>query len=533
MQVSTIPFSAMPMLAKTDRAYSTNDPLLRPFFQYSADWASFEQVIADKKRQIIDRQTLVKVLKQQYERIAPPISTLSQIEQLKENNTFTVVTAHQPSVFLGPLYFVYKIFSTIHVAKKLQSLYPDNQFIPVFVIGGEDHDFEEISEINIFNKKISWKKPLTEGGAVGMMSTASLADALDELKNILGESENSKIIFEKIATAYKNFDIYHDATQALLHSLFGEYGLLVLNMNDIELKHIFKNIIRKELTAQPSKKLVAQTQQDLQNLGFKSQAFAREINLFYMRKNLRERIVAENGIYKALNTDFSWTQSEILAELDEHPEYFSPNVVLRPLYQETILPNLAYIGGGGELAYWLERKAQFAHFGVNFPMLIRRNSFLFVDAASRNRLEKIGITLNDFLTGDTEGGAIRQFLSHQQLTETSLQNEKEMLTKLFDNILQTAKKVDATLEKTVLAEKTKQLQVIEQLENRLTRAEKQKHETTLQQIRALAQKFFPNGGLQERHDNFLPLYLRYGKSFFDTLLELADPFAPEMIVISE
>lgn len=533
MQVSNIPFSAMPMLAKTDRAYSTNDPALRPFFQYSATWESFEQVITDKKKQSIDRQTLVNALNKQYTKIISPLSILPQIEALNHNNTFTVVTAHQPSVFLGPLYFVYKIFSTIHIAKKLQTLYPENQFVPAFVIGGEDHDFEEISEINIFNKKIAWQKPTTEGGAVGMMSTASLENAIDELKNILGESENAKAIFEKIATSYKNFDIYHDATQALLHTLFGEYGLLVVNMNDVALKHLFKNIMREELTAQPSKKLVEQTQQDLQNLGFKAQAFAREINLFYMQKNLRERIVEENGIYKALNTDFSWTQTEILAELDAHPEHFSPNVVLRPLYQETVLPNLAYIGGGGELAYWLERKAQFAHFGVNFPMLIRRNSFLFVDTASRNRLEKIGITLEDFLTGDTEGGAIRQFLSHQQLTETSLQNEKEMLSKLFDNIVHTAKKIDATLEKSVLAEKTKQLQAIEQLENRLARAEKQKYDTTLQQIKGLAQKFFPNGGLQERHDNFLPLYLRYGKTFFDTLLELADPFAPELLVVWE
>jgi uncharacterized protein YllA (UPF0747 family) len=114
-----------------------------------------------------------------------------------------------------------------------------------------------------------------------------------------------------------------------------------------------------------------------------------------------------------------------------------------------------------------------------------------------------------------------------------LQSEKEMLIKIFDNIVHTAKKVDLTLEKSVLAEKTKQLQGIEQLENRLARAEKQKHDTTLQQIRALAQKLFPNGGLQERSDNFLPLYLRYGKTFFDTLLELADPFAPEMLVVWE
>lgn len=533
MQVSKIPFSAMPMLAKTDRAYSTNDPLLRPFFRHLADWTSFGEVIKEKSKQQIDRITLVQTLRRQYSAFLPPLSTPLEIEWLSYNNTFTVVTAHQPSVFLGPLYFVYKIFSTIHVAKKLQSLYPENQFVPVFVIGGEDHDFEEISEINIFNKRITWQKDDTEGGAVGMMSTVSLKNALDELKNILGESPNATTIFEKIEIAYKNFNVYQDATQALLHSLFGEYGLIVLNMNDAALKHIFKPIMREEILTQASKKWVEQTQQDLQNLGFKSQAFAREINLFYMRKNLRERIVEENGIYKALNTDFTWTQSEILAELETQPEYFSPNVILRPLYQETILPNLAYIGGGGELAYWLERKAQFEHFKVNFPMLIRRNSFLFVDAASRNRLEKIGITLNDFLTGDTEGGAIRQFLSRQHLTDTSLQSEKEMLIKIFDNIVHTAKKVDLTLEKSVLAEKTKQLQSIEQLENRLARAEKQKHDTTLQQIRALAQKLFPNGGLQERSDNFLPLYLRYGKTFFDTLLELADPFAPEMLVVWE
>jgi bacillithiol synthase len=527
MEITHIPFSQLPMLAKMDRAYAEQDPALNPFQKYPFNIAAFQDVINDKSKASIDRQTLVATLKRQYKGVEN-----TQIESLLSEKTFTVTTAHQPSLFTGPLFFIYKIFSTINLANTLKMAYPDYHFVPVFVIGGEDHDFEEVNFINIFNKKLVWERENTEGGAVGMMKTESLRRALDELKSVLGDSDNAQHIFQIIEKSYTQNAVYQDATQDLLTQLFNAYGLVILNMNDADLKRLFIPIMKKEILEQVSKPLVEHTQNELAALGFKAQAFPREINLFYLRENLRERIVYENGIYKALNTDFQWVTTEsILEELEKTPQYFSPNVVLRPLYQECVLPNLAYVGGGGELAYWLERKTQFDYFNVNFPILVRRNSALFLDKGSKERLAKLNLQLTD-LTEDTDS-FIKKYVAQISDTPLSMTAEKSNIEQVFSKILAKSIAIDPTLEKVVLAEKTKALQSIEIIEAKLMKAGKQKNETAINQIRNLTQKFFPNGGLQERFDNFLPYYLKYGEVFFDVLNENLNPFDSGMAVITD
>ena len=532
MNFSRLPFSAFPMLSKFDIAYAEHTNVFEKLYNYPVDIQSFKTIIEDKAKDQTDRSLLVSVLKKQYAALHTEGGELPELDVLLRPKTFTVTTAHQPSLLTGPLYFIYKIFSTIKLSEELATFYPQQNFVPVFVIGGEDHDFEEVNNISIFGKIITWLRSDTEGGAVGMMHTASLRAVLDELKPILGDSEKAQHIFQLIEKAYTQHETYQDATQALLIDLFGKYGLVVLNMNDADLKQRFIPIMEKEIIEQPSKALVEKTQKELENLGFKPQAFAREINLFYLRHNIRERIVEENGAYHALNTDFKWTtQNDILKELHDTPQYFSPNVVLRPLYQELILPNLAYIGGGGELAYWLERKAQFAYFGLNFPMLIRRNSVLFLESNQQDKMQKLNVQLVDLL--DDTDVLVKKYIAKQSSTPLSMEAEKAALTEVLDNIMNKVLAVDANLEKAVLAEKTKQLQSIDALEARVLKAEKQKHETTLNQVKALQQKLFPNGGLQERTDNFLPIYLKHGEDFFAVLKDNLNPLEKGFIVISE
>jgi bacillithiol synthase len=540
MKITRTPFAQFPMLAKMDLAYSQLDASLAPFYAYKPKIESFKQVISDKSKDKIDRETLVSTLKKQYfglntvdegnpENDGKGVVT-KEIIKLLDEKTFTVTTAHQPSLMTGPLFFIYKIFSTINLSRQLKTHYPDYNFVPIFVIGGEDHDFDEVNSINIFNKKITWEND--EHGAVGMMKTASLSSVLTELKIVLGESPNALSIFEIINKNYTQHAVYQDTTQSLLNDLFGKYGLVVLNMNDSELKKLFIPIMKREIAEQISKPLVEKAQLALNDLGFKSQAFTREINLFYLREKLRERIVYEEGVYKVLNTNYQWDSLEkLLQEVEQTPQYFSPNVVMRPLYQEIVLPNLAYIGGGGELAYWLERKEQFATFGVNFPMLIRRNSVMWIDKGSNEKLAKLNLAWQA-LTLDTEQ-VIKDFLAKNAIDPISMESEKEQIRTLFQTVLTKAKAVDATLEKSVLAEEAKAIQSIEIIESKLMKAEKQKNETTLNQIRLLAQKFFPNGGLQERTDNFLPYYLKHGEAFFEVLNEHLNPLEEGFVVIEE
>ena len=527
MEIIKIPFEQVPQLAFKDMAYANADPRLRPFYKYDVSLEAFGQVIEDKKSNTTNRAVLVEVLREQYKSFKINDKVQQNIESLLNENTFTVVTAHQPVLFTGPLFYIYKIISTINLAEQLNNHYPNYHFVPFFINGGEDHDFEEVNNATVFNKKIEWQSG--EKGPVGRMKTASLTPVLEELKQVLGESEHAQHLYQLAETAYTSQEYYGLATLHFVNELFKEYGLVALGTNRVALKRLFMPIMEEELLQQSSQPLVEATQQELEKLGFGSQAHVRDINLFYLRPQIRERIVREGDTFKVLNTDYTFTKEEIIQELHEHPEHFSPNVVLRPLLQETILPNLAYIGGGGEIAYWLERKSQFEHFGVNFPMLIRRNSALWVDKGASSRMEKLELEVNN-LFQDTET-LIKYYIDRNTEGELSLTAEKNTLENLFNQIAEKAKNVDMTLEKAVLAEGAKQLKTLEQIEGRIVRAEKQKHETALNQIRALRDKLFPNNGLQERSDNFMSIYVKYGQEFFDVLKANLDPMDKRFVII--
>jgi bacillithiol biosynthesis cysteine-adding enzyme BshC len=529
MKIKKLPYTQIPLLAARDLAYINETPALRPFYKYPVELDSFPAVIADKKKDRIDRKTLVEVLKRQHQKFSPSQATAANIEKLAQENTFTLVTAHQPSLFTGPLYYIFKIVSAIALAKKLNGAFPAFQFVPVFITSGEDHDFAEVNHIHLFNKDIRWESG--ESGPVGFMQTDSLGPVLADLKAVLGETEQAKSIFQLIENTHTQHKTYSDAAFALAHELFKEDGLVVLNTNDADLKRLFVPIIKKEIFDQPSAALVGQAINELAAAGYPSQATPREINFFYIGGQLRERIVEAGGSFKVLNTPLVFTKKEMEAEIDNHPERFSPNVIMRPIFQELILPNLAYIGGGGELAYWLERKKQFEFFGLNFPMLIRRNSALWIDANSAKKMEKFGLGFADLM--DSTDSLIKNYLHKNADSEFALSAEQAAFEPIFQQIAAKTESIDPTLVKTVWAEHAKLLKSIEQIETRLVRAEKQKHDQALNQIKNLKEKLFPGGGLQERYDNFLPYYLKHGTAFFEILKENFDPLEKLFVVVEE
>ena len=525
-----LPYTLVPQLAKTDVAYATGDALLKPFFVHEPQPGAFADIIRLKAQYTFPRAELVSVLKRQYAQLPVHPEVAANIEALGRDNTFTVVTAHQPSLLLGPLYFIYKALTTINLAETVNSeAAGTHHIVPVFVLGSEDHDIEEVNKINLFGKRLVWQ-PETEG-PTGTMDTASMLPVLEELRGILGESESAAALFDRIQRACQSAHTFADVNRALLHEFLGKYGLVVIDMNDPALKRHFIPVVQAELEEQAAFHLVSQSIAQLNQSGFKTQAAPREINLFYMKPGMRQRIVLENGIYQVLHTNLSFSPAEIMAELDQHPERFSPNVVLRPLYQEMILPNLAYVGGGGELAYWLERRTLFQHFNIPFPMLLRRNSVLWLDRDAQKKLGKFGFSATQFFE-DTEH-LVRQYIETNASGEVGLSQEIADLRLIFDRIAAKASAIDPTLEKAVRADEVKSVGGLEQWEGRLVRAEKQKHEVTLNQMRGLKEKLFPNHGLQERTDNILPYLLKYGDDFIQTLKEHLDPFDAGFVILEE
>ncbi|MGB3946803.1 MAG: bacillithiol biosynthesis cysteine-adding enzyme BshC [Bacteroidia bacterium] len=508
--------------------YITGDSSIRSLYTYMPDIDSFENAIKDKSKEQINRELLVDVLSAQYANIEKADLQLTAIESLRQSNTFTVCTGHQLCLFTGPLYFIYKILSTINTAEELKKQYPDYNFVPVYWMASEDHDFEEIKSANLFGKKLVWDNEHAKG-AVGDLSTVSMATVLNELEAIAGNTDNAKEWVALMREAYLKHATLSEATRWLVHQLFGKYPLVIVDGNDKRLKQEFITTIEDDIFNTTNYNLVNQTIVAMDALGIKAQVNPRKINCFYMLDGMRERIEFVDNTYKVLNTTIEFTAEQLKKELADFPERFSPNVVLRPLYQQKILPNLAYVGGPGEIAYWLEYKSMFDAHKISFPILIPRNFALLMDAKSEQQVSKLGFTILD-LFDDTET-LIKRFLTKNGGEALLLKEQEQTLVAVFEQISAKAITIDATLKGSVEAELQKALNSIKAIETKLTRAEKQKQETSLNQIKKLKEKFFPTGSLQERYDNITPYYLKQGNGFIDDLKTVFNPFEYKMLVL--
>lgn len=437
------------------------------------------------------------------------------IEALLQENTFTVCTAHQPNLFTGPLYFVYKVLHTIRLAAHLTEQLPGNRFVPVYYMGSEDADFAELNHTYVDGKKIEWKKE--QKGAVGrMLVDKTLLQLIDELEGQLVYEPFGKDVVNMLRLCYITGRTIQEATFELVNELYGEWGLVVLIPDHPVLKSTMKKVFAEDIFENTPSQIVAQTSEKLDEQ-YKVQAHPREINLFYLKENIRERIEKRDDRFFILNTDISFSEEEMKKELEEHPEHFSPNVILRGLYQEVLLPNLAFIGGGGETAYWLQLHDLFRQYSVPYPVLVLRNSFLIVEEKWQEKLQKIGLSAADLFQSDDD--LMREIVTKQSQNAVLLNGNFEKANSLYDQIRVQAEIIDQTLSKHVAAIKARSLKELQELEKKMLRAEKRKFADQQRQISALKDVLFPRNGLQERVENFSGFYAKWGKDFLAELLQ--------------
>ena len=520
-----VSFSSTGSLSKIVSDYLSGQDQVKPFYSFFPDQKGFAEVIKRRNLSAEKRNVLVEVLREQNSNASD--ETLNNINLLAEEKTFTVTTGHQLNLFTGPLYFIYKIISAIKLSRQLKKNFPENNFIPVYWMASEDHDIEEIRAINISGQKVEWN---VEGsGAAGRLMCNGIDEAIDVAKQILGETKNGIEIFELLKFAYRKEHTLSQATRIFVNGLFENYGLVILDPDNAKLKSLFISVMQDDLEHQTSFAKVSETIQDLNKLDYDAQVTPREINLFYLQENFRGRIIKEKNHFHVADSQIRFTREEIIAALHEHPERFSPNVMLRPLYQETVLPNVAYVGGPAEIAYWLEYKKMFDHYNVNFPALVLRSCAMIIERSSAERMKKTGISFTDlFKPADL---LAKEFV--QRTSSFSIAEELEKISSAFQSIGEKAAAVDITLKSTAGAEQRRHIDALHALEEKVIRAQKKKHETSFQQIQKLKARFFPEGTLQERYDNFLPYYLKYGKDFFEMLLQAFDTPDDKFIVLSE
>jgi len=505
---------------------------LKAFYNKFPNLDNFDKQIENKANTFSSksRAILVNELQEQYGAINASKSTLLNIEALSKDHTFTITTGHQLNLFTGPLYFLYKIASTINLSKELKQKYPNYNLVPIYWMATEDHDFDEINYFNFQNRKVQWSR--ASHGAVGELNTEGLNEVYKVFSKALGLGKNADKLKDLFQSAYVKHDNLTDATRYLANALFSDYGLVILDANVPELKRLFIPFMEDELENQSSFRLVNETSKKLEGIkpSYRAQVNPREINLFYLDQGFRERIVYEDERFKVVNKSMSWGRTEIKKELLEHPEKFSPNVIMRPLYQEVVLPNLCYIGGGGELAYWLQLKTYFDAMNVVFPILLLRNSVLIKTKKQLEKQEKLGLNNADlFLNQDALIQKKTQALS---AIDIDFSKQKAHLKQQFKGLYNIAEQTDKSFVGAVAAQERKQIKGLEHLEKRLLKAEKRKLSEQLEKVSVLQNALFPNQSLQERYTNFSELYLEFGDQLISTLIENLKPLEGNFSVLT-
>jgi bacillithiol biosynthesis cysteine-adding enzyme BshC len=489
---------------------------LKPYYTAAPIVENFAGQIAGKSFSSQKRKRLAEVLDKQYAALSKGEAVSKNISALESEKTFTVTTGHQLNIFTGPLYFIYKIVTAIKAAKELQSKYPDYRFVPIYWMASEDHDFDEINHFHLHGKKYQWNTSQT--GAVGRFDPT-------ELKSLIAQLPGDVSVFEK---AYLENKTLAAACRAYVHALFGHEGLIVVDADSPELKQELAPVITDDLFEHSAQKYVGHDTTAIEKLGYKTQIHAREINFFYLHEGVRSRIEKSAEGYSVVDTAIHFKESEIKSLISSNPERFSPNVVLRPLYQEMILPNLAYIGGPSELVYWLQLRSMFTHFNVQFPLLMPRNFGVIVPSHVSQLQHKVGLKTGDLFKSILE--LEKEWLGRNSQKQLSYSLQMDAIKSTYQTMSEQAGKVDPTLIRHVDALATQALNRIEKAEKKLVRAEKRKHTDALGQIEKVKSVIFPGGTLQERKDNFLSFY-QENPHFINELLQSFAPFDYRMHVL--
>ena len=508
--------------------YIDQDPFLDPFYEAAPTLENFAGFIERKSQQTCNRTLLVDVLKQQY--LAAGIldeSVSSSIERLRSNTCFTITTGQQIGILLGPLYTTLKIISAVRLAEELQKTYTKHDFIPVFWMATEDHDVEEINHAFVLGKNIQWNTD--QKGPVGRFSNAGMEKVLEELKELSGKSADANWLMEIYTKAYA-LPTLSLATRFLVHAILGDLGVLILDADDKRLKQEFAVTMAKDIVEKNSFRAIENTRNKIEER-YKTQVKGREINFFYMLDGYRERIIEEDGTFKTHDSKHTWNAVELNTEIKEFPERFSPNVVMRPLYQETILPNIAYIGGGAEIGYWLEFGEIFKHYQIPYPALLLRQSAMIIDKVNAQRIEKLGLESSDlFLELVDIEKKIALSLSEHDL---ELNAERKQIHEITERLNTIARAIDFSLSQSTESLNKRIEHQLERFSKKIIRAQKKKLLVETERLQSIWDNIYPMGTLQERKESIHTLIVQHSQSIIMDLHSQSNPFDGEFLILQK
>ena len=468
------------------------------------DWEYSQEQLASKKGKRYsskNRSYVHKALLDQYASFDLTEKESLHIKLFSKESTYTITTGHQLMLLGGPMFFYTKIMDVIKLAKQTST--SENPVLPIFWMASEDHDYKEISTINLFGKKITCSGD--NKGPVGRIPKECFEDFLEEINQVLGEGDEFSRIKKIINKAFDSGKNLSQITRVFVRELFKEDGLLILDADSPDLKTLFSEVAQKELFEEVTYKSSEKHLSRL-NLEYKLQVNPREINLFYIENGVRKRFIKTEKGFSTSDHSIFWTTSEMKELVADSPEKISPNVLLRAVYQEILLPNIAYVGGAGEIAYWLEMKPVFDAFQIDFPVPLVRNSYFVVSKKNKDWLDGYNIPPNTLFNDvDLQINELTKGLSFNLL---SFDEEFKVLKDFFSSLKLKGEKINPQLEKVVSGEEKRACSALKNVEKRFLNAEKKKHEEEIFKLKKIVAKLFPEGKPMERVDSFIPFLVK-------------------------
>ncbi|WP_027380381.1 bacillithiol biosynthesis cysteine-adding enzyme BshC [Chryseobacterium daeguense] len=480
----------------------------------------------DNTLSLQQREKLSDTIESQLSDLKLSSSQRTNLENIKQPNTFTITTGHQLNLFSGPVFFVYKILQTIKTCSYLKENFPDFNFVPVYWMASEDHDFAEINHFKTENNYYETNEK--SGGAVGRIQindTFFISEFEKEFKDYVFGTELILMLKE----AYKTGNTLTQAIKILVNRLFSDFGLLIVDGDSKALKSQIKETFKDELLHFSLNKNSKEKVDFLTEKYGKVQVNPREINLFYLSET-RDRIEFDGRKYIIVDKNISFTKEEILSELENFPEKFSPNALMRPVYQETMLPNLAYIGGNAEIMYWLELKDYFTKINIPFPILIPRNSMLFLKEKTLSKIDKLGLNIEDFFK-NFAAITNNKILDNNEILN-ALDEKENLLVNNFSELKTIAETTERSFGNMVKAEEVRQLKSFKRMKKRLLHAEKIKQRELLERLENLFLDVHPSKNWQERVYNFSVFFADYGYSWLETCLEEMQIEESKLIIVA-
>ena len=495
---------------------------------------SWDAVLTERGKTDYPRKGMATLLEEQNRHWNAPEASLENIQKLQDRNTFAVVTGQQAGFYGGPLYTFYKTMTVLKLTKKLQKEYPQYQFVPVFWIEVNDSDFAEIAAIQYLNKenqltRLSVEEPAED--AQKPIAARKLDDQIlawqQQLADDFFDTEFKDSALQTLKTCFNSGRPIVDAFAELLLQTFGRHGLVCLNPAGKAVCELAGDLFKNSL-AEPEKIVdaFADRSNALQTAGYQPQIrFQPNQTLLFFNDSDMRRVRIDRGDDGQFQLKYpdgyrSAEKDHLLKACSERPEYLSPNVALRPIMQDTLLPTVAYVAGPSEMAYFGQVAALYEYFNLPMPVIYPRHRITLSEKKVDKNVQKNNADYAELLAGNPN--FIEEFL--RKHSSQTLFQSVESVERQIKDALESLRTLIAENDQTLVGQLDKTRQNIEgsfgKLSGRITRSLEEKNKIQVNQLERVLQHLMPESTFQERKINIIYFAIKYGMGFLDELYEL-------------